>query len=237
MLTLATNPIIDAYRQSDFFGKTIFITLLLLSILTWTLFLKKWFYGRSARHLGEKIQDTFQKKRLNPLNIDITPFQLHPFSAIYRTLKQQTVELLQKNKSVAEEREVVYLSSSDIDLIEANLVTTISKQSKSIEKNLFVLSTIVSLAPFLGLLGTVWGILLTFSELQYGATVNANATVMGGLAMALGTTVLGLVVAIPALIAYNLLKSTHSQFSSEMENFSNLLLASVEMQYRKVDVN
>ncbi|NGX46150.1 MAG: Biopolymer transport protein ExbB [Chlamydiae bacterium] len=236
MLTLATNPIFDAYKQSDYFGKTIFITLLLLSIITWVLFLQKWFYSRTARHMGEKIQDTLQKKRLTPLNIDLSSFQLHPFTAIYRTLKQQTIELLQKNKSVAEEREVVYLSHSDIDLIEAYVVTTISKQSKSLEKNLFILSTIVSLAPFLGLLGTVWGILLTFSELQYGATVNANATVMGGLAMALGTTVLGLVVAIPALIAYNLLKSTHGNFNAEMDNFSNQLLASVEMQYRKVDV-
>lgn len=236
MLTIAANPVFDAYRQSDFFGKIIFITLLLLSILTWTLFLQKWFYSRSARRLGEKIQETFQKKRFNPLNIDLSAFHLHPFAEIYRTLKQHTFELLQKNKSVAEESEVVYLSRSDIDLIEAYLTTAITQKSKSLEKNLFILSTIVSLAPFLGLLGTVWGILLTFSELQYGGTANANATVMGGLSMALGTTVLGLVVAIPALIAYNFLKSAHSHFTAEMENFSNLLLASVEMQYRKVDV-
>ncbi|NGX55430.1 MAG: Biopolymer transport protein ExbB [Chlamydiae bacterium] len=236
MFILAANPVFEAYRQSDFFGKTIFISLLFLSIITWVIFIKKWFIQRETKCKGSKIQEVFQKNRLNPLGFDLSTFQLHPYSAIYQTLKQQTIELLNKNRSVAHDNKKVYLSRSDIDLIDANLMTTISGQNKIYEKNLFILATIVSLAPFLGLLGTVWGILLTFSELQQGVSANANAAVMGGLAMALGTTVLGLLVAIPALIAYNSLKSSLAHIVTDMENFSHLLLASVEMQYRKVDV-
>ncbi len=112
----------------------------------------------------------------------------------------------------------------------------ISNLSQKIEKNLFILSTIVSLAPFLGLLGTVWGILLTFAELQAGGSINASSTIMGGLAMALGTTVVGLIVAIPALIGYNYLKSSSAGLYAEMENFSLQLVSSIELQYRQVEL-
>ena len=112
----------------------------------------------------------------------------------------------------------------------------VSTQIKNLEKNLFILSTVVTLAPFLGLLGTVWGILITFSELQSHTMGSANQLVLGGLSLALATTVLGLFIAIPALIGYNYLKHAISDYATEMENFSIELVASVEMQYRKVDI-
>lgn len=234
MIYLLSNPIINAYRGSDLFGKTIFISLFILSLMTWILFFKKYFLEKEARYKGEHFQEAFQKKRSLPLSMEVGD-ATHPFASLYRSLKQTTMELLNKNRGVAA-NDKVFLSRSDIDLIEAHLMSVISAEEKKLEKNLFILSTIVSLAPFLGLLGTVWGILLTFAELQTNTAVNANATVMGGLAMALGTTVLGLLVAIPALIAYNYLKSTTTNFSTAMEDFSHWMLASVELQYRQVDI-
>jgi biopolymer transport protein TolQ len=233
---LLSNPILNAYQGSDLFGKAIFLSLFFLSIVTWIIFLKKFFLQREIKLRGAQLMQLFQKKRLSPLAMEVGE-ALHPFATLYRTLKEHTLELLQKNHSVMGEKKMVTLSTSDIDLIEAHLMTTVSSEIKGMEKNLFILATVVSLAPFLGLLGTVWGILLTFAELQTGATANTNATVMGGLAMALGTTVLGLVVAIPALIAYNYLKAKIAHLSADMEDFSHVLLASVELQYRQVDVN
>jgi biopolymer transport protein TolQ len=232
---LLSNPILNAYQGSDLFGKAIFLGLLLLSVITWTIFLQKFFLQREITQRGAQLIQIFQKKRLNPLTMEVGE-ALHPFAALYRTLKEHTLELLQKNHYVVGEKNAVTLSATDIELIEAHLMTAVSEETKGMEKNLFVLATIVSLAPFLGLLGTVWGILLTFAELQTGAAANANATVMGGLAMALGTTVLGLLVAIPALIAYNYLKAKIAQLGADMEDFSHVLLASVELQYRQVDV-
>ena len=211
------------------------MSLFLLSIITWILFLKKFFLQRTIQHSGKEFVQLFQKKRLNPLTLEVGEI-LHPFAALYRNLKEHTLERLQKNHSVLAQNKSVTLSSSDIDLIEAHLMNTISTATKGMEKNLFILSTVVSLAPFLGLLGTVWGILLTFAQLQTGAAVHANQAVMGGLAMALGTTVLGLLVAIPALIAYNYLKAKVAHLSADMEDFSHLLLSSVELQYRQVEI-
>ncbi len=233
MQILITNPIIDAYSVSDLFGKIIFLSLVLLSMITWIIFVQKFLLQRNAKRQGYAFESFFQKKRMNPLSLEANG--IHPYARLYQTLKQHTLELLGKNKTVVEKQNVT-LSASDIDLIEAHLMSTISSQTKKMERNLFILSTVVSLAPFLGLLGTVWGILLTFNELQAGASVNTNATIMGGLAMALGTTIAGLIVAIPALIGYNYLRASISQFSGEMEDFSHHLVASVELQYRQVEV-
>jgi len=104
-----------------------------------------------------------------------------------------------------------------------------------LEKNLFVLSTIVTLGPFLGLLGTVWGILLTFSELHSRGISSSNAAMLAGLSMALATTVIGLVVAIPAVIGYNYIKNAGREYLREMEDFSQVLLSTLELQYRKPD--
>ena len=133
------------------------------------------------------------------------------------------------------DQENICLSSSDIDLLTTNIFTTIDSQVRKLEKNLFLLPTIVTLAPFLGLLGTVWGILVTFSELQMHS--GANNAILGGLSMALATTVFGLVVAIPTLIAHNYIKNNIRQYETDMEHFSHLVLAAIEIQYRKVDLS
>lgn len=227
------NPIFEAYKQSDLFGKLIFIALFFLSIATWIVFLKKWFYQRELKKKASVIMESFQKKRHSPLSCDL-PFSEHPFTEVHSACKQHTLQLLNKNKLGLKAEDKVFLSRSDIDLIDASLNPTLSNQLKFMEKNLFVLSTVASLAPFLGLLGTVWGILLTFSHLQSSA--NAHSLVMDGLAMALGTTVVGLLVAIPALIGFNYLRNAVNSAANEIEDFSRLILVSIELNYRKIDL-
>ncbi|MFZ0565689.1 MAG: MotA/TolQ/ExbB proton channel family protein [Chlamydiales bacterium] len=225
---ILSNPLINSYFQSDLFGKFIFFTLLLLSILTWIIFLKKLFLHKALKQGGARFQDLFQKKSINPLSFEVAE-EIPLFADLYRTLKHSTTELLNKNQKVL-------LSHSDIEQLEAHMMNRVSGQVKELEKNLFVLSTTYTLAPFLGLLGTVWGILLTFNEMQTNIALNANSTVLGGLAMALGTTVLGLLVAIPALITYNYLKSSIANLSGDLEDFSYLLLTSIELHYRQIDI-
>jgi biopolymer transport protein TolQ len=172
---------------------------------------------------------------------------MNPFMSIYLALKKCTMEMLNKNRRFTQAHKALggqpvqdepsFLSPADVDFVEVHLSSTIAMQIKDLEKNLYILATTVSLAPFLGLLGTVWGILTTFSELQMGAAGNSNQLVIGGLSLALATTVLGLLDAIPALIGYNYLKSTIRDFETDMQKFSTEVLASVELQYRRVDVS
>jgi len=241
---LAINPFIDAYFQSDFLGKLIFLGLIFLSIGTWTII----FYKAWTIHLSWKralqFRDAFQMQKKLPLSLDSENLSLamqsNPFFVLYSVLKKQTLDLINKNRKFSQGDENyeggAYLSPSDVDYVESHLLTSVAKLVNQQEKNLFMLATIVSLAPFLGLLGTVWGILTTFSSLQTMAGGNTQQIVLGGLSLALATTVLGLVDAIPALIGYNFLKNKIADFEIEMEGFANDILAAVELQYRRVDL-
>ena len=245
-IIFAANPFIDAYTQTDWMGKLIFISLVLLSVITWILIAHKgWIIYLTKKH-SIAFYKTFESQRMNPLGIEADPLMRrnrpNPFLDLYFVLKKYSLEILNKNKrfgqqnTEANEPFISYMSPTDIDYVHSHLMTSVANHIKQLEKNLFILSTIVSLAPFIGLLGTVWGILTTFSDLQT-TTGGAHNAILGGISLALATTVLGLVDAIPALIGYNYLKNSARDFQTEMEGFSNELLASVEMYYRKVDVS
>jgi biopolymer transport protein TolQ len=237
-MLIASNAFFSSYGQSDLLGKSIFISLFLLSITTWTLFIYKWRETKQAEEQSRKLWSRLKSHLHHPLSVETNNEQRgSPFLSIYSALKRHAIEVLNKNKNfISDEHRSPLLSSSDIQLVAGHLETAIAQQSKKLEKNLYILSTTVSLAPFLGLLGTVWGILLTFSQLQ-SHVAQSNETVLSGISMALATTVLGLVVAIPALIAYSYLRHRMRSFHSEMVIFSNEILSAVEMRYRKVDVD
>ncbi|MDJ0651499.1 MAG: MotA/TolQ/ExbB proton channel family protein [Simkaniaceae bacterium] len=167
--------------------------------------------------------------------LKLTSKSENPFSALYNGLKKQVFIVLDKNHYFVDQNQN-YLSKTDIDFLDSHLHTTIAKLKGEIEKNFFILSTTVALAPFLGLLGTVWGILLSFGELQAGHSVTSNTAILGGLSTALTTTVSGLLIAIPSLIGGNYLKSLSKNFTIDMIDFSHFLLSTIELQYRKVDV-
>jgi biopolymer transport protein TolQ len=238
MLLAAGNPFISSYAQSDWLGKGIFWSLFLLSALSWTLIVHKGWIFYQVRKISDALTDNFSEK--DPLNLQFTRPKgalleiPNPFFEIYKALKQKTLQIISRNHLFAPNAETV-LSDADLGLIESQVQSTAAKQYKLLEKNLFILSTIATLGPFLGLLGTVWGILLTFSELHARGASSGNAAMLAGLSMALATTVIGLVVAIPALVGYNYLKNAGREYRRDMEDFSQLLLASLELQYRKPD--
>jgi len=250
--TLATlQAFTTAYTESDLFGKLIILSLVFLSVLCWIVLSFKVWQTKKAKELSIAFQTALDNNKDHLLNLDLEnlPRTTHnrvpnPYGMIFSVLKAKTLETLNKKMFFLEQTSKenkkdhpIYLSTADLELLESHVYTTISCQSKILEKDLFILSTIVTLAPFLGLLGTVWGILVTFAELQGGASASSNSAIIGGLSTALSTTVLGLVIAIPALIAYNYLKNSLKTFSSDMEDFLHNLLSTIELQYRKVDIS
>lgn len=244
MKLLAANPFMDAFFESDVFGKGIFFFLFILSILSWSILVYKIWLFQKVKKLCRSFEIGFEKERKTPLNptfidsLKVHSGIFHPFLDVYNSLKGKTLEILDKNRFFINKENLnhdIYLSNADIELIQAHISCSIVKHIKRLESNLFILPTIVTLAPFLGLLGTVWGILITFSSLNTHSLLSSNTTVLSGLSMALATTVVGLIVAIPALVGYSYLKNVLRNFLKDMENFSGLMLNSLELQYRKVD--
>lgn len=252
-IILSANPFFEAYSQSDLLGKGIFLALYALSICSWVILLQKIWVTYQAKKNAFRFYEAFQLHKFSPLSLDCENMSrkqtINPFLDLYQVLKKQSLELLAKNRhfnqmqskeeqNKTDSREITpsyALSLNDIDFVASHLSTQAAAEVKNLDKHLYILATTVSLAPFLGLLGTVWGILTTFSQMQSQAGGNTHQMVLSGLSLALATTVLGLLDAIPALIGYNYLKNSIRDFTTEMEGFSNEILAAVELQYRKVD--
>ena len=233
-MIFATNPFFEAFATSDAFGKLIFLSLLALSVLSGIVLTNKIRLLKETREQSKLFALRFGAQRAQPLSVSLPEGGASdPFDAIYRVVRGYSSELLRKNSAGDDSG---YLSTADISLVASQVDSAIGQQVEELEGYLFILPTTVTLAPFLGLLGTVWGCLVTFSQLQHQAFSQSNQVVMGGLSTALATTVLGLLVAIPALIGYNYLRTSLRSFERELEDFSSLVLVSVEMQYRKVEV-
>ena len=235
LLATAQNPFLSAWFESDTIGKVIFVALLLISLLSWTILIHKWWISYRVREESLLFKRSFFEQKGRPLEVTYSrtthPETPNAFFLIYDVLKTKTEELLKKNK---QGKEPAYLTPSDISLLENHAYSTSSTLTKYLERNLYLLSTIVTLAPFLGLLGTVYGILVTFSGLASEGSMGTNQQVLGGLSLALTTTVLGLINAIPALIGYNYLKNSISDFDHEMERFSTEILSTISMHYTGV---
>lgn len=249
MIVATVGTFTSAYTEADFFGKLIFLGLFLLSFLCWITLLYKIWMIKQVRKNSVKFLESIQKQKESVLHLkmDHLPQKSHkeiphPFGEIFQTLQTNTLRILEKNHYFIHKTDEknplssVYLSPADLDFVECHIQTTIVNQKEALEKNLFILPTITSLAPFLGLLGTVWGILITFAGMQQSGNLASNSLMLSGLSTALVTTVLGLVIAIPSLISYNYLRQTIKVFCSEMQDFGHLLLSTVELQYRRVDV-
>ncbi len=209
--------------------------------------------ARRVRALSYSFKRAFFENKGRPLSITFAapgnPECPNAFCIIYDVLKHKAEEIFKKNsagtssQNTSETTNSVYrhenkerwMSTADISLLESNASATISSVTKYLEKNLYVLSTIVTLAPFLGLLGTVYGILVTFSTMHVDPQAASNQAVLSGLSLALTTTVIGLIDAIPALIGYNYLKNEILDFDNEMEKFATDVLSTFELSFRSVE--
>lgn len=227
----------QAYTQADLFGKLIFFSLFFLSCLCWVFLVQKFVMVRQMKRESQRFQHfaTLHKEKI----LNLTTNSHSPFALLYQSFKAKTLQVLDKNHYFTENKGSYqnYLSYADMEFLTSHIQIAIAKQRGKIERNLFILATTVTLAPFLGLLGTVWGILITFGELQAGHSVSSSSVILGGLSTALTTTVLGLLIAIPALIAYSYFKNLSRYFTVEMQSFSHFLLSTIELQYRKADVS
>ena len=224
------NPFVGAWCDADAIGKSIFLGLIVLSVISWTLIGYKFWILRTVKALSLQFKRSFYEQKESALDVKYVSKARNEapnaFFLLYDAVRGKAVELLNKNKNS-------HLCPADIALLEGHAFSLIQSVTKLLEKNIYMLSTTVTLAPFLGLLGTVYGILITFSSLSGEGSFLSNQHILGGLALALTTTVLGLINAIPALIGYNVIKNTILEFENDMDRFSTEILSCIDVQYRK----
>jgi len=226
-------PIIRAFKDADLFGQLILLVLFFLSITAWSVILRKLILFRSAKAASKNFRAIYQSYRSDPLSLisDDTYFVESPFYELcdeaLSSLTSNIKEVVVGNPKRVEKEEI---SRSGLEVIERNLDRKITGETTKLEKNLGLLATAASVSPFLGLLGTVWGLLVSFQEMT--AHNSARLSVVApGIAEALVTTVVGLIVAIPSLVMYNYMTGSIKKFETEMEDFASEMLADIEKKY------
>lgn len=205
--------------QSGTVAKIILLLLLLASIASWSLVLSKWFLLRRALNENRKFLDTFWAgKSIDEIFTQSDRFPSSPVALVFKS-------------GVKELRKV-----SPQELCLENITRSLSRSSQAeithLEKNVSWLATIASAAPFVGLFGTVWGIMNSFQGI--GASGSANlAVVAPGISEALITTAMGIGAAIPAVIAYNHFAGQIRKVAVDIECFSQDFLNIVQRNLPK----
>jgi len=203
------------FLRADFVVKSVILILIASSIFSWALILDKYRLFKRIDKSTKLFEDKFWKSK--------------SAETFYKNLPDKTDDpLAQVFKSTMEELMKTRSKSSAVQSARVQRVVEVSidKQLKNIEKNFTYLATVGSTAPFIGLFGTVWGIMNSFQSIAISRNTSL-AIVAPGIAEALFATALGLLAAIPAVIAYNKFNSDSQRYLSRVDNFCKRFLSIV----------
>ncbi len=209
-------------------AKVIIVVLILFSILAWTVMVFKGLQMRRAKKLNQFFTTEFKTQK-TVLDMFDRRIQAEgcPLFAVYQA---GSIELDARLKTTAEQARKKHVSLKAMEHVKRLMENAVAQESLKLESGLILLAIAVSGGPFLGLLGTVWGVMSTFAGIaqQGSATMSAMAP---GVSAALVTTVAGLLVAIPSMFGYNWLVHNLRVRSVELDNFAQELVSKMETEY------
>jgi biopolymer transport protein ExbB/TolQ len=208
-------------------AKAIIVCLAVFSIIAWSVIISKAIQMRRAKRLNRLFSSEFRSQKA-VLDVFDRRVQAEgcPMFMVYQA---GSIELDARLKSPEGGRRKA-VSLKGMEHVKRSLENTVAQESLKLESGLIMLSNATSGAPFLGLLGTVWGVMSTFGHVaqQESATLSAMAP---GVAAALITTVAGLLVAIPSMFGYNWLVHNLRVLTVELDNFAQELVSKMETEY------
>ena len=212
-------------------AKVIIVFLAFFSVFAWSVMLTKALQMRRAKKLNTLFDAEFRGSK-NVLAIYDRRVQVEgcPLFAVYQ---EGSVELDARLKSgePADTRRR-YVSLKSMEHVKRLLEGAVAREALKLESGLILLAIAVSGAPFLGLLGTVWGVMDTFAQVAQAGRADLP-TMAPGVSAALITTVAGLLVAIPSMFGYNWLVHTLRVLTVELDNFAQELVSKMETEYLK----
>ena len=223
-----------AFEASDAFGRTIVVILFILSIYVWTIMIERGITMSRARRAGRRFQEAFNQADA-PLELALRIEEFKgPLARVYMAGVDEVMDVLRVDPKLVDaycRRRTLPrpLTPYEIDKVRTTVERTVANELMRLESRVGLVGTSVSLSPFLGLLGTVWGVLMTFCEMARLGRMDIEA-VAPGVSGALLTTVAGLFVAIPALIGYNLIVNSLQKSTVEMDNFTDHFVALLKLE-------
>ena len=201
------------FLRADFVVKFVIILLIASSIFSWALIFDKFRLFKNINASTEDFEKKFWKaKSAESFNNNLPANSKDPATIIFKTAMNEVMRTKRQSSAVQSAR------------VERILEIATDNEIKKIEKNFTYLATVGSTAPFIGLFGTVWGIMNSFQSIAISRNTSL-AIVAPGIAEALFATALGLLAAIPAVVAYNKFNSDCKRYISKIDNFSKRFLS------------
>ena len=211
---LASNTdfsITTLFLRADIIVKSVIIILIVSSIYSWAIIFEKIKLFKKINKSTEEFEEKFWKSKSAESFHNNLPANVNdPMANVFKS----SMNVLLKSKR----------SSNLNEKMSRMLEINIEQQMEKIEKSYTFLATVGSTAPFIGLFGTVWGIMNSFQSIAISRNTSL-AIVAPGIAEALFATALGLLAAIPAVVAFNKFTSDSKKYTQKLENFSKRLLS------------
>ena len=205
--------LIPLFLRADFIVKSVIIILIAASVYSWALIFEKYKLFKKIDKSTTSFEEKFWKSRsAESFYNTLTNKNKDPIATIFQSAMVELIKTKSKSTSVQSARVTRVLEISA------------DKEIKLIERHFTFLATVGSTAPFIGLFGTVWGIMNSFQSIAISRNTSL-AIVAPGIAEALFATALGLLAAVPAVIAYNKFNSDSKSYSGRIENFSKRFLS------------
>jgi biopolymer transport protein TolQ len=207
----ADFSLINLFLRADIIVKTVIISLIVCSIYSWAIIIDKFKLFKKINISSEEFEEKFWRSKSAETFYNSLPANDEdPMTSLFK----ESMQGLLKSKS----------KTNLAEKMSGVLEVGIEKQISKIEKGFTFLATVGSTAPFIGLFGTVWGIMNSFQSIAISRNTSL-AIVAPGIAEALFATALGLLAAIPAVIAYNRFNNDSRKYSQRLESFSKRFLS------------
>lgn len=225
----ASGALQFAFEKATLEGKITIGTLIVVSLFSWTVMISKTRQIWIARRMAKKFFAAFRESR-DPLELSRKKLEFDGAPA-YEVYYSGAQELdYQLKHAPVDIKGKPHISTSSFESVRVALERAVGEESLALEKGMIVLSTAVAGGPFIGLLGTVWGVMETFSGIAKANSASLTA-MAPGVAGALIATVIGLLVAIPAMFAYNFLVTTIRAITQDLDLFVSEYATMIEHAY------
>lgn len=236
ILAESGGGLLFALEHSTLPGKLVLLFLFIGSVLAWSVMVTKFRIVKRAGQMRDRFLELFRTDR-QPLHLfwERARFDGTPVFSVYkagcRELCYQLLGSAEVDETFRARLETApKISATQMRVVQTAMERAVGENALRLESQMILLATAVSGAPFLGLLGTVWGVMDTFSDVAKAGSANL-AAMAPGVSAALITTVTGLLVAIPAMFGYNFLVTTIRAMIVELDNFAAELASSFEHRY------
>ncbi len=232
---LLADSLVQGFLGSNFMGQALVVVQLLGSVVMVATILGKWkelgFVGMATRRF---LRDFSTGRDVLEYYLQRRPSATTGTEGIYKETCERLLKLLSpdvRSLLVGRQGGDAALTAREIELVRGTCEHVLDEEELRVEHGMGVISTIVALEPMLGLLGTVWGVLDAFAEMGTAGSANL-ATIAPSISAALVTTVVGLLIAIPGVIAHTRLNASVRNITSDMEGFADELMGRIACEFQ-----